>query len=249
MKTRSKYDKIFQKVWGASGGWANLMCPCGQVVSLKFNIRAESPRDFTDLLLSWKHMPNICIYDFARGLVLYANLREPDTMPFSPHEGSLLDPSHENLQWASNGGMVSLPWLNTRKALDYVLDSEGDPEEEIVQAQNSILKRSDFWTLGLERDVEAMIANCCFNIIVKTANAHGIATMAVDAYVVVTWLPPYEASPIAEMIGDFASKDVVLLPAWQPGHWTLCVSKPTAVIIEPSSMLCWYISCSTSQRF
>ena len=28
----------------------------------------------------------------------------------------------------------------------------------------------------------------------------GIATVAVDAYVVVTWLPPYEASPMAEMI-------------------------------------------------
>ncbi|KAG1940192.1 hypothetical protein F2P79_016907 [Pimephales promelas] len=378
MKTRSKFDKIFQKVWGAS--------------------------------------------DFARGLAVHANLREPETIPFSPHEGRLLDPSHENLQYASNGGMVNLPWLNTRKTvpdpgghpltgsadhyclydtfhegntkdpkdilrrikmvpelagrinsqvaeqlfstmkknnyymnmlspsahvfmmrnvihnynqrknekikeelkklvtpeiqlclnehgqaefctsqptglspdpvvaaysqpvelspdpvvaassqpaemgfssdpdlsppsklsrlqslssavgrtnpnftvanwkqepnarlcelLDYVLDIKGDPEEEIVQANNSILTRSDFWTLGLERDVEATIANCCFNIIAKAANARGIATMAVDAYVVVTWLPPYEASPIAEMICDFASKDVVLLPAWQPGHWT-----------------------------
>ncbi|XDV11852.1 hypothetical protein PO909_000657 [Leuciscus waleckii] len=124
MKTRSKFDKIFQKVWGASGGWAVVMCPCGQVVSLKFNIRAESPRDFTDLLLSWKHMPNICIYDFARGLAVHANLREPETMPFSPHEGRLLDPSHENLQYASNGGMVNLPWLNTKKT---VPDPGGHP--------------------------------------------------------------------------------------------------------------------------
>jgi len=100
------------------------MCPCGQVVSLKFNIRAESPRDFTDLLLSWKHMPNICIYDFARGLAVHANLREPETIPFSPHEGRLLDPSHENLQYASNGGMVNLPWLNTRKT---VPDPGGHP--------------------------------------------------------------------------------------------------------------------------
>lgn len=148
MKTRSKYDKIFQKVWGASGkwkrsqhcsslmtwrtssnlawlpwtlvssgGWAVVMCPCGQVVSLKCNLRAESPRDFTDLLLSWKHMPNICIYDFARGLAVHANLREPEMLPFSPHEGRLLDPSNENIQWASDGGMVSLPWLNSRKTV------------------------------------------------------------------------------------------------------------------------------------
>uniref|UniRef100_A0AAV2J250 SAP domain-containing protein n=1 Tax=Knipowitschia caucasica TaxID=637954 RepID=A0AAV2J250_KNICA len=30
METRSKYDKVFQKVWSASGGWAVIMCPCGQ---------------------------------------------------------------------------------------------------------------------------------------------------------------------------------------------------------------------------
>lgn len=100
------------------------MCPCGQVVSLKCNLRAESPGDFADLLLSWKHMPNISIYDFARGLAVHTNLREPETMPFSPHEGRLLDPSKENLQWASKGGMVSLPWLHTKKA---VLDEGGHP--------------------------------------------------------------------------------------------------------------------------
>lgn len=84
-------------------------------MSLKCNLRAESPRDFTDLLLSWKHMPNICIYDFPRGLAVHANLRQPEVMPFCPHEGRLLEPSDENIQWASDGGMVSLPWLNSRK--------------------------------------------------------------------------------------------------------------------------------------
>lgn len=110
--------------------------------------------------------------------------------------------------------------------------------------------------------------------------------MAVDAYEVVTWVPPYEGSPTAEMIVsnfkehvpllythdqvylstfgklcfpqcDSASKDVVLLPAWQPGHWTLCVSKPTFMLLlnlkycavnESMSMFCRYISCITSQH-
>ncbi|XP_059906610.1 uncharacterized protein LOC132456282 [Gadus macrocephalus] len=93
------------------------MCPCGQVVSLKCNIRAESPRDYADLLLSWKHMPNVSIYDFARGLAVHANLREPEKIPFSPHEGRLLDPSPGNIQWAANGGTVHLPWLNTKKTV------------------------------------------------------------------------------------------------------------------------------------
>ncbi|XP_058504276.1 uncharacterized protein LOC131471639 [Solea solea] len=59
MKDRSTYDKVFQKVWGASGGWAVIMCPCGVVSSVKFNIRAESPQDYADMLLSFKHLPNV----------------------------------------------------------------------------------------------------------------------------------------------------------------------------------------------
>lgn len=69
-------------------------------------------------------MPNISIYDFARGLAVHANLREPVVVPFRPHEGRLLDPSPENLQWASKGGTVSLPWLKTKKTFP---DPNGHP--------------------------------------------------------------------------------------------------------------------------
>ncbi|RXN12373.1 hypothetical protein ROHU_029597 [Labeo rohita] len=65
MKSRQTYDKVFQKIWAASGGWTVIMCPCGIAYSIKCNIRAGSPCDFADMLLSWKHMPNIIIYDFA----------------------------------------------------------------------------------------------------------------------------------------------------------------------------------------
>lgn len=60
-----------------TGGWAVITCPCGVVYSVKFNVRAESPRDFVDLLLSWKHFPNVSVYDYARGLALHANRRQP----------------------------------------------------------------------------------------------------------------------------------------------------------------------------
>ncbi|XP_077083469.1 HMG domain-containing protein 3-like [Siphateles boraxobius] len=71
MKSRQTYDKVFQSIWGASGGWSVILCPHGIVYSIKFNLRAESPRDFADLLLSWKHFPNVCVYDFARGLATH----------------------------------------------------------------------------------------------------------------------------------------------------------------------------------
>ncbi len=98
------------------GGWAVITCPCGVVYSVKFNIRAESPRDFADLLLSWKHFPNVSIYDFARGLATHTNLRDPETLPFSPHEGRLAEPSAVNIQLAKDSKLtVNLPWLKVKQ--------------------------------------------------------------------------------------------------------------------------------------
>lgn len=97
------------------GGWSVILCPHGIVYSIKFNLRAESPRDFADLLLSWKHLPNICVYDFARGLATHTNLRVPDKVPFHPYEGRLCDPTDENVRAAKDGKLhVSLPWLQER---------------------------------------------------------------------------------------------------------------------------------------
>lgn len=86
------------------------MCPCAVVYSIKFNLRAESPRDYADILLSWKHFPNIAIYDFARGLSTHTNLREPERLPFSPNEGRLAEATDENLKSAAEGKLkVNLP--------------------------------------------------------------------------------------------------------------------------------------------
>ncbi|KAL0155116.1 hypothetical protein M9458_049379, partial [Cirrhinus mrigala] len=93
-------------------GWSVVLCPHGVVYSLKFNLRAESPRDFVDLLLSWQHLPNVTIYDFARGLATHANFRVPSSLPFQPYEGRLADSTLENINKAKQGKLkVSLPWL------------------------------------------------------------------------------------------------------------------------------------------
>ncbi|XP_049339689.1 uncharacterized protein LOC125804624 [Astyanax mexicanus] len=116
MKNRHSYDKVFQKIWGASGGWAVIACPHGIVYSLKFNLRAESPRDFADLLMSWKHLPNVSVYDFARGLTTHTNLRFPDVMPFQPNEGRLAECTPDNITAAQKGKLeVSLSWLLEKK--------------------------------------------------------------------------------------------------------------------------------------
>ncbi|KAJ8369640.1 hypothetical protein SKAU_G00096680 [Synaphobranchus kaupii] len=90
-------------------GWSAILCPHSVAYSLKFNLRAESPRDFTDLLLSWKHLPNVSVYDFA-------NLRAPSSLPFQPHEGRLAASTQGNIDAAQQRKLeVSLPWLNTKR--------------------------------------------------------------------------------------------------------------------------------------
>ncbi|XP_051816802.1 uncharacterized protein LOC110966392 isoform X2 [Acanthochromis polyacanthus] len=114
MSNRVTYNKVFEKVWAASGGWAVITCPCGVVYSLKFNLRAESPRDFVDLLLSWKDFPNVSVYGYARGLALHANRRQPGI--FAPFQGRLLDPTPDNIKHASESKVhVNLPWLKNSK--------------------------------------------------------------------------------------------------------------------------------------
>lgn len=56
------------------------------------------------------------IYDFARGLATYTNLQDPETLPFSPHEGRLAEPSAENIQLAKDSKFtVNLPWLKVKQ--------------------------------------------------------------------------------------------------------------------------------------
>ena len=92
------------------------MCPCGIVNAVKFNLRAESPRDYADMLLSFRHFPNVAMYDFARGLVAHTNLREPGDLPFQPNEGRVAAATPDNISAAKKGEIkVHFPWLNQQK--------------------------------------------------------------------------------------------------------------------------------------
>uniref|UniRef100_A0AAZ1X0Y9 Uncharacterized protein n=1 Tax=Oreochromis aureus TaxID=47969 RepID=A0AAZ1X0Y9_OREAU len=136
MKSRQTYDKVFQSIWGASGGWSVILCPHGIVYSVKFNLRAESPRDFADLLLSWKHMPNVCVYDFARGLVAHTNLRVPDKLPFHPHEGRLAEPTEENVK-AAQDGSLKISRGKYKRSQGHITQNSTCPRAERLAEQSS----------------------------------------------------------------------------------------------------------------
>ncbi|XP_077096666.1 uncharacterized protein LOC143748537 [Siphateles boraxobius] len=168
MSNRVTYNKVFEQVWGASGGLGVIMCPCGVVYSIKFNLRAESPRDFADLLLSWKHFPNITIYDYPRGLVAHTNNRKPLHPPFHPFEGRVQDPSSENIQKAKEGKLkVHLPWLtHKKKPMDpdchpLTASSEHYCLCDVFHQSNSKDKRDVLRTIGLVPELAGKINSQC----------------------------------------------------------------------------------------
>ncbi|RXN06671.1 HMG domain-containing 3 isoform X2 [Labeo rohita] len=78
--------------------------------------------------------------------------------------------------------------------LAYVLDRAKDPNEDLLQLSPAqTLKRSDFWSLAFD-ELEATIANQCFQLIAALAASQG-KDVFVNSYVVVTWLPLYNSDP------------------------------------------------------
>ncbi|RVE55525.1 hypothetical protein OJAV_G00235440 [Oryzias javanicus] len=76
--------------------------------------------------------------------------------------------------------------------LTQVLDNAKNPRDHIAMVDSCILTRSDFWSLGLERDVEGTILNCCLKIIEKKVDH----VFAASSYVTATWFPPNAANPM-----------------------------------------------------
>ncbi|XP_071849794.1 uncharacterized protein [Apostichopus japonicus] len=107
----NKFHKVFKKAWGSSGGWASLVCPHGIVYAIKFVVRAESPRDYVDLLASLKHMPNIVLVDMAHMVANHAKKRFPKM--FNPYDGRLAEVTEANLKLAKRKELVvEMPWLH-----------------------------------------------------------------------------------------------------------------------------------------
>ena len=101
-------DKLFFKIWQASGGILTGTCIHGIVYSFKCVLKAESPRDYADILLTMKHPPNIV-------LAAHINKRSPNF--FDPYTGRVADPSEENIKAVQERRFqqISMTWLNRIK--------------------------------------------------------------------------------------------------------------------------------------
>lgn len=138
-----------------------ITCPCGIVYSMKFNLRTESPRDFVDLLLSWKHFPNVTVSDDASALALHANRRQPGI--FGLFQGRLLDPTPQNIKQVSDSSVhVNLPWLKSPKMPP---DTDGHPltgcSQHLSLSSTSEAQRDLLRQLELVPELTGSISSRC----------------------------------------------------------------------------------------
>ena len=106
LEVRSVYDKVFSKIWGASGGWLKIICPHRVTYYIKCLLRTESPRDHVDALLSFKYQPTISINDMLHMVAQHGNLRTSGEM-FFPYKGRVADPTDENIAKVENKEAVT----------------------------------------------------------------------------------------------------------------------------------------------
>ncbi|KAL3887374.1 hypothetical protein ACJMK2_027316, partial [Sinanodonta woodiana] len=93
--SKGPFDLAYEKVFGTSGGWVLGACPHGVVYAIKSLLRSESPRDYVDLLRSFKHRPNIIIADIAHLIASHGNKTQRNF--FYPNEGRLAAPDDNNI--------------------------------------------------------------------------------------------------------------------------------------------------------
>ena len=120
----NNFKKLFSNLSGHSRGWLSFSCQHGTVYYLKFILRAESPRDYVDDLLSFAYIPNIVVLDMAHIVAKHATSNRKDEAKyygkgdkegniFNPFNSRVADPEHQDiLQMVNDNNLrVSFLWI------------------------------------------------------------------------------------------------------------------------------------------
>ena len=123
----TKFNKLFKKLWGCSGGWLTVTCPHGIIYGVKFLLRSESPRDYIDMLRSMQHRPNVFVCDMAHMVAAQGNKYNESF--FTPFEGRVAESTVENIERAKSGNLsVSFPFLeDNTPARQEIMDIDCHP--------------------------------------------------------------------------------------------------------------------------
>ncbi|XP_056118295.1 uncharacterized protein LOC130095561 [Rhinichthys klamathensis goyatoka] len=170
MQTRHSYDKIFQKIWGASG---SQQTDSKTATNSKTGLNKQA-----SLSLSHTHdgkatEPENQCGEHCQELILPVNLKP---------SRSCWTLGHHPLQ---------------EQLINYVLDQSKPGNELIVKNGVTCITRSDFQTLGLKKELESTVGNGCFRILREILQLQGKDVFIIDLYVPPTWLPPINQSPLS----------------------------------------------------
>lgn len=109
--TKAKFDLCYAKIVNRSGGWLSGTCPHNVTYAVKFLLRTESPRDYVDVMKSFKHIPTINIIDIAHNVAKLGNRLYPGM--YGPTDGRLLESSDEYIKAVEEKRLcVSIPAIS-----------------------------------------------------------------------------------------------------------------------------------------
>uniref|UniRef100_A0AAY5KSS4 SAP domain-containing protein n=1 Tax=Esox lucius TaxID=8010 RepID=A0AAY5KSS4_ESOLU len=237
MQTRSTYDMVFEKVWGASATHVFLM---------RCIIHHHNQRENQKALVDLKNISgrkNVTINSSGQAVLAVLSVFSPSVQqtvppparsafrpvvspalkltvpPVAPPADKPADSLSDQLvlqQLIHDHDYWSVAVYSQEMhpvqdmLLNYVLDTHRPAAEILAKDGNVCLTREDFWTLGLPHCMES----------------NGKDVHIVDMYVVPTWKLKMK-NPMADFPHDLLSKDSIIIPAWsrQPGkadHYFLC---------------------------
>ncbi|XP_076037419.1 uncharacterized protein LOC143022898 isoform X2 [Oratosquilla oratoria] len=109
--TKATFQHAYVALHNHSGGWISSSCPHNVTYAVKFLLRAESPRDYCDILRSMKHVPTVNIADIADSISKMADKTIQQDF-FHPNSGRLLEPTQENIEAVQSKRLeMSMPFL------------------------------------------------------------------------------------------------------------------------------------------
>eukprot|EP00742_Colponemidia_sp_Colp-10_P023250 GILJ01027659.1.p1 GENE.GILJ01027659.1~~GILJ01027659.1.p1 ORF type:complete len:574 (-),score=24.48 GILJ01027659.1:681-2402(-) len=119
----SAFIKLFSNVFGRTGCHIDFVCPHLVSYASKICLRAESVRDYVDVLMSLKFSPTILCADMAGPIADHAKRRCPSM--FGPKNGMWCEPTADNIRAAALGTFrVSAPWVNNIRQVRLTPDRE-----------------------------------------------------------------------------------------------------------------------------
>ncbi|KAK9967678.1 hypothetical protein ABG768_002057 [Culter alburnus] len=91
-------------------------------------------------------------------------------------------------QYANKGPLWSKKLCpQQEQVLTYVLDRTRPAKEIVVLDGPVCLQREDFWSLGLDEQMESNIGNACFRLVEEAARRHGMDVHIADLFEVPKW--------------------------------------------------------------